>query len=695
MATMNTASNEAQSQFAHPPRVTPRGRSAWLWLTATALLLAASSCGAGGGSRGAQTEVQIRLEGPSGFDVMGPEGGPFVASRFSLRLVNEGPQAVEWNAEPTKTWVTLSASSGTLQPGAHSVMEIAVDGERANALPLGIHESLVSFREKTIRSSSSGGERARIVREAAGGNDRYVGEVDITLRVIDNGWTRFVESRDTRKVYVSESLGRDTNDGLTPSTPKRTIAAGKALMRQGFPDWLLLRRGDTWYEAIGQWTLSGRSTAEPILISSYGEAPERPALRTGSSSAIWAVANTGGTPPSLDHVAIVGLDFQAHTYTGVGDAAGVGWLVASRDLLVEDCRIDGYQINVSIPGHGGRKSQIKIRRNVITGAYATSGTVGHGIYMANCDDVLIEENVIDHNGWNPAVSGAIPTVFRHGIYIQGGSGTCTGVVVRRNIISNSASHGLQLRPGGSCEDNLFLRNSIALLLGGGNEPNPGGVVVDCINNVILDGKDIDANNRRGWGIQIENVNSGSVRGNIVANRVGGGSPMPMEFDGEAGSGIFDLAFESNVVYDWGGTLRLIGNDTQIARVRFFRNTFDNTRTTDQLLYHNSSLSVARCSAGGNRFFSAQPNLATWLRIGTQSMSVASWAALMNDTTSYAGPDLYVDPSRTIASYDRQIGGAGSLDTFLFEARRQSKASWRAELTASAVNSYIREGFLER
>ncbi|MBK9386735.1 MAG: right-handed parallel beta-helix repeat-containing protein [Planctomycetes bacterium] len=663
-------------------------------MAAAALLLALSSCGAGGG-RAAQSEVQLRLDGPTAFEVLGPEGGPFTASRFSLRLVNDGKQTVEWNAEPKHEWITLSAATGTLEPGANTVMEIALDALRANALPLGVHESLISIHEKTIRSSSSGGERARIVREAAGGGERYVGDIDITLRVIDNGWTRFVESRDTRKVYVSESLGRDTNDGLSPSTPKRTIAAGKALMRQGYPDWLLLRRGDTWYESIGQWTRSGRSTAEPILISSYGEAPERPALRTGSSSGIWAVANTGGTPPSLDHVAIVGLDFHAHTYSGSGDPAGVSWLVASRDLLVEDCRIDGYQINVSLPGHGGRKSQVKIRRNVITSAYATSGTVGHGIYMANCDDVLIEENVIDHNGWNPAVSGAIPTVFRHGIYIQGGSGTCTDVTVRRNIIANSASHGLQLRPGGVCEENLFLRNSIALLLGGGNEPNPGGVAVDCINNVILDGKDIDEGNRRGWGIQIENVNSGSVRGNIVANRAGGTSPMPMEFDGEAGIGIFDLAFESNVVYNWGGTLRVIGNDTQIARVRFFRNTFDNTRSTDQLLYHNSSLSVALCRAGGNRFFSAQPNLSSWLRVGTQSMSVASWAALMSDTTSYAGPDLYVDPGRTIATYDQQIGGAGSLDTFLFEARQQSKANWRSELTAAEVNSYIREGFFER
>ncbi|MBL8901598.1 MAG: right-handed parallel beta-helix repeat-containing protein [Planctomycetes bacterium] len=673
----------------------PRRQQALRWMAATALLLVSASCGGGGsGGRAAGNEIVLRLEGESIYEVVGPEGGPFPATSFSLRLVNVGARAVAWEAESTESWATLSTASGTLQPGATTSMQLFVDGPQANSLPSGIYESLISFRERDLRAGFAGRERGEIVREAAGGGERFIGDIDLTLRVIDNGWTRFVESRDTRKVYVSESAGRDTNDGLTPSTPKRTIAAGKALMRQGHPDWLLLRRGDTWYEAIGQWTLAGRSTAEPILISSYGEAPERPALRTGTSSAIWAMANSG-TPPSLNHVAIVGLDFHAHTYTGTGEPAGVSWLVTSRDLLIEDCRIDGYHINVSIPGHGGRKSEIKVRRCVITGAFATSGTVGHGIYLANCDNVLIEENVIDHNGWNPAISGAVPTVFRHGIYVQGGSGTCTAVTVRGNIISNSASHGLQLRPGGVVEDNLFLRNSIALLLGGGNEPNPGGVTVDCLNNVVLDGKDIDANNRRGWGIQIENVNGGSVRGNIVANRSGGTSPMPMEFDGEAGIGIFDLNFESNLVYNWGGTLRVIGNDQQIARVRFFRNSFDNTRTTDQLLYHNSALSVALCRAGGNRFFSMQSNPSSWLRVGTQTMSVQSWAALMGDTTSYGGVDTYVDPDRTISTYDREIGSGGSLDTFLFEARQQSKTNWRPEYSAHAVNSYIREGFYLR
>ncbi|MFN0244454.1 MAG: hypothetical protein ACKVWV_16320, partial [Planctomycetota bacterium] len=98
----------------------------------------------------------------------------------------------------------------------------------------------------------------------------------------DAGWTSIDASADTRRVYVSASAGDDDASGLSPSAPKRTIAAGKALLRHGFPDWLLLRRGDTWHESLGQWKKSGRSAEEPMLVMSYGDAPARPLLMTGS-----------------------------------------------------------------------------------------------------------------------------------------------------------------------------------------------------------------------------------------------------------------------------------------------------------------------------------------------------------------------------------------------------------------------------
>ena len=51
---------------------------------------------------------------------------------------------------------------------------------------------------------------------------------------------------ETGIVYVSNSEGDDANNGFSPATSVKTLARGYSLMRDGYPDWLLLKRGDTW-----------------------------------------------------------------------------------------------------------------------------------------------------------------------------------------------------------------------------------------------------------------------------------------------------------------------------------------------------------------------------------------------------------------------------------------------------------------
>jgi hypothetical protein len=75
---------------------------------------------------------------------------------------------------------------------------------------------------------------------------------------------------DSRLIYVSSTAGDDTNDGLSPATPKRTLAGGVDQLRDGYPDWLFLRRGDTWAEGFAPFEFSGRSDDEPIVVTAYG-----------------------------------------------------------------------------------------------------------------------------------------------------------------------------------------------------------------------------------------------------------------------------------------------------------------------------------------------------------------------------------------------------------------------------------------
>src|SRR5262249_38337164 len=103
-----------------------------------------------------------------------------------------------------------------------------------------------------------------------------------------NGWTDITPSRYTKIIYVSSSTGNDStcapaSQPVNPAgvTPCKTIQRGKSFMRDGYPDWLLLKKGDTWTnEAIGDICINGRPGKEPALFSSSSRpAAAKPVLR--------------------------------------------------------------------------------------------------------------------------------------------------------------------------------------------------------------------------------------------------------------------------------------------------------------------------------------------------------------------------------------------------------------------------------
>ena len=89
------------------------------------------------------------------------------------------------------------------------------------------------------------------------------------------GWTVLEPSADSRIVYVSSSEGDDNNDGLSEATPKETIAAGDALIRDGFPDHLLLKRGDVFENVTLGRCKSGRSLSEISQIIAFSTGDNR------------------------------------------------------------------------------------------------------------------------------------------------------------------------------------------------------------------------------------------------------------------------------------------------------------------------------------------------------------------------------------------------------------------------------------
>jgi hypothetical protein len=638
--------------------------------------------------------VSISLTPTADFNSTGPASGPFVPPSKIYTLTNTGSGTLNWSSNAADSWVSVSPSAGQLAPGNFVDVTLTIDEAQTGALDPGLYWSSVGFTD--------------------GGSGTTLDSRDVALNVdsdtVNGGWTVFTPSVDTRMVFVSSSQGNDSNDGLSQNTPKRTIAAGKALMRNNFPDWLLLKCGDTWDEPIGTWSNSGRSLTEPTLISSYGTG-DRPFLRTGTTD--------GVVPAYLTNpywVSIVGLHFKAHLYNGTNGAPkGVNWIRHNEGFLLEDCYIERYPQNVVIQGFNetngdqmpNRHTNVRIRRNIISEAYncvnsgGSSGMSANGLFVTNVDGILIEENVFDHNGTVDSIPGAIPIWFRHNGYVCNGN---TGVILRGNIIYGTDS--VMMRAGGLVENNLYLENYNALLYGLGIEPEPAGVAGTIRDNVVLGSRNYGDNTGAfvagGLCIDMGNISQSLIDNNIFAHNTLGTAPRPLQVHDDHNYGNYrvveNTTISNNIVYDWGGTTFDIntatgGSNQQPVNLQFVGNIFENSRDTSPLIRHAVSASLAGVT-GSNNHFSSLAGGGSWFQVNGAGQTLSQWKASLAppDTTSSAGATAFPDPNRTITTYQASLGGAPTIAAFITECRLQSRANWRAQYTANAVNEYIRAGF---
>jgi hypothetical protein len=669
--------------------------------TVCAALLTA--CAPGGGAGGAPANDPNEVNPPEAL-VIGPENDfdPEVLQRV-YTLPNPGAAPLQWSAYVTQPWLSITSSaSGELAPGQTVEVVVEVDAFEAGLTEVSPAVGQVVFMDQTSSTAiaerevsvdsifgQSGLAESSATPSVSGGTENLTGSSS-------GGWTTFTASANTRMVYVSDSQGNDQNNGLSPAYPKRTIAAGKALMRQGYPDWLLLMRGDVWQESLGQWKVSGPSSSEPMLVSSYGDASERPLLETGQEAGVWTEASTGSAA-SIDNLAIVGLHFYANEFEGWGNCVGARMLLPSSNVLIEDCKIEGYSTNVVFQGFGGLHKNFQLRRSVIVDAYSVHGSGNHsqGLYAYAVNGLLLEDNVFDHNGWNENVPGAGADIFNHNIYIDNGN---YNVTVRGNIITNAASHGMQLRSGGLVMNNLFVRNSIALHLGGGNNPEQGGVTADVLGNMILDGKNIDDANPRGWGLWMANIASGRVAYNVIANNELGDSPVALALDAthhgdnHPSIGVHELNVQRNIFYNWGGGTLINGNNSQLTDLTLYKNDFQDTLTAYKLVSHEDSSSTSSVHSSGNLFYSQYVPSSAWTQVGPSAQALETWKSMVNDQGSQAVKGIYPDPTRSPATYNGKLGGYYTFEDFIAKTRMQSKSNWQMAYMAVSVNRYMRIGF---
>ena len=474
-------------------------------------------------------------------------------------------------------------------------------------------------------------------------------------------WTNFTRSPDTRIIFVSSSIGSDANDGLSEQTPVRTLARGTSLLRDNHPDWLRLKKGDVWYESFGPLSrqgdgaLSGRSPEEPMVFGYYGKGP-RPVLKIGAGQGIspWSTENNASS-----YIAIVGLHFYAHTrdpnshdFSGAEGGQGVRSISVGENILIEDCRFDFCGIifdPFQRDNPNPRFSNVRIRRSVIYGNYADTGHA-QGIFLNNTDGILLEENVLDHNGWNEQ-AGAERTKFNHNVYV---TTYCTDLTAIGNIFARGSSSGLQARAGGIVNNNLFVGNATQLNFGwysGDAVPPQDGVTGTVSGNVIMDGDPIDPEGINGddalWGIQVGNIRSAVIENNLVILS-GEITLSAKNIDGWVG--INNLEMKNN---------RVIADDSYALQI--INTAFSNVNINNNLLY--GELGSIRDRDGGSQYINFENNVDT-----------------ITDE----------DIIQTIGYYHGQIWRVTTLEAFLAQARNQERRNWKREYVGSWASNWLRK-----
>ncbi len=365
----------------------------------------------------------------------------------------------------------------------------------------------------------------------------------------DQGWSIVPISNNAKNIYIDPDLGNDNNDGSSDSKAVKTVAKAWKLADRTKQNVFNVKAG----KQIGGFTFlfGGPSPDAPNILTSYGNG--RAKLSATSDNGIYA---TG-----VSNLVVINFELSPATQN-TGRDKGISFINTSN-VLVEGCLIKEFRNNVTNESSDNKyASNFTIRRNTIIDSFdnTPSGQQdrhSQGLYVYRCDGILIEENTFSGNGWGSGK--ASKTIFNHNVYLNGDN---KNVVARGNIFANASSHGLQQRPGGVCEYNLFYTNAIGFSYGLTEADGPhyvGGVTGYVKGNVVLRGSDI-GNQKRGIGVQLANIkpdSNVSFTENIVGYNTqtqGDYYAIRLEFgEGRFSTnavGVNDLLVKDNITWRW-------------------------------------------------------------------------------------------------------------------------------------------------
>jgi hypothetical protein len=459
----------------------------------------------------------------------------------------------------------------------------------------------------------------------------------------------------------------------------KTLAHAHQLLRKNQPDWLLLKRGDVWAdEPLGadvakgkqvnwQWTRFGPSAREPLVIAAYGdEDAARPLIVAAPGINITSAEPVG-------NMAIVGINFESP-----GGGYGIRWIGSGGNLLIEDCRIAGYHQNVVVQTRGDVPiADVRLRRNIIVDAH---GGRAQGLYAQFVDRLLLEENVFDHNGWRRDDPDAPPTMFNHNVYTK----SLLHGVFRGNIFARASSFGATASADNTrqpvrdflMEDNLFLANGNTFTHGAG--ANHAIQRSTIRRNVFTQTGRTLGEEPQSFGLDVGSGRDVLVEGNLFIHKPAHGTSFGVRLKSPQDHAVL----RGNTFLGWHGPcVQLAGRAGGFEGVVLDSNRF--APTTGEVAFSQSDTGGRPVQAAGQNVLLTYQGA----HLGNAGGDVPRGVIVEIADFKLA------DPQRTVAGYCEQARSKPDWRALLDAARRRRARTWPAELTAGAVNDWLRDGYV--
>lgn len=312
-----------------------------------------------------------------------------------------------------------------------------------------------------------------------------------------------------------------------------------------------------------------------------------------------------------------------------------------------------------------------------------------GIYASHVVDLTIEGNVFDHNGWNEDVATACASMYNHNLYLN-----ADGLVLRDNIIARGASSGIKMRSDVTgdadqllFENNLLVDGEVGLAIGGNTTEVGRFTNVTIRNNVFSQiGMGNPTSRNFSWMLDVQDHVHAAIEGNYFLHQPWFTNAYGIQLGGGSES---DVTVSGNLFYDLKARSLQVKPGAAWAGVVVRENTFVDPGHGSCLVDHTGAF--ASVSYQNNAYKSTDAG-DTWFCVNGARRTLAQWKVDASESTASVWSGSFSAPERTVGSYAATLALPATLEGFLELARQQSRLTWRTDVTAGAVNDYLRAGF---